>query len=110
MRVRVNFGLAVAVECKWYESVTAFPTLMTYRGTKYQFVVYDVDKSKAYDFIFHFSEVQSYDPNFHATTYVSWENRFQQNAVYDCQCGAVHTQFKWDHMRFCPKWIPWDKL
>lgn len=109
MKIRVNFGLGQSKEVIWWDSVERFPTLISLNGVKFEFVFYDKDPTKTYDQIFTFVEVPTYDPNFYVDC-ESWEDKFGQQALLGCQCGARHTSFPFAHMFFCPQWKTWDKL
>lgn len=111
MRLRVHFGLIeVPRETNWWQGIGDFPTLVIFKGLKWEFVMYGPDASGRVDYNCNFAEVMSYDPNFHATTYVDVSGWFDSDNGVKCDCGAVYSGIPWDHMRFCPKWVPWKGL
>jgi hypothetical protein len=111
MKLKLHFGLGEpAREINWYQSeIRNFPYLVTFKGKKYEFVLYDEDKTNKVDYLCHFSEMRSHDPNFYATTYYDLDYLVFGTGL-QCQCGAIYTDFPWDHMKMCPKWIPWSQL
>ena len=82
----------------WSSPIKDFPSLVIYKDKKWEFVIYDLDQTGQTSWICNFSEVQSYDPNYYATTYVNVEYMF---TTAGCQCGSAHGG---GHMFFCPKW------
>ena len=111
MRIKIQFGLNEPLrEAKWYQPIEMFPTLVLYKGKKWEFFMYGEDPAKLVDLICTFSEVMTYDPNWYATTYVNIDDLFNIGYGANCQCGAIYSGIPWDHMLFCPKWIPWSKI
>lgn len=107
MKLKMHFGLNEPARIiNWWQTIKDFPPLVLYKKKKWEFAIYDTDQSKQVDYICHFSPLQTYDPNWHATTYVDIDYLF--NTGYGkCECGAEYTSFPWDHMKFCPKWTKW---
>lgn len=105
MRLSLKFGMAEPTrQCNWWQHITKFPYLVLYKGRKYEFVMYDEDPSGQVDYICRFSEVPSYDPNWHATIYQDIDHLFDEGYGEKCACGAAYTSFPQIHMFFCPKW------
>lgn len=109
MKIKIHFGLMVTQETTWYDSIDNFPPLLTHKGIKYELLFSNKQHTKPYDYILTFVELQEHDMNYHVNCF-SWEGRFASTMPGDCQCGAAFTSFTWDHMRFCAKWVPWDRL
>ena len=111
MRLKLQFGLSHGSrEAVWWQPIELFPPLVRYRGTKWEFAMYGQDKGGGFDYICHFSEVMTYDPNWHATTYEDVERYLVLELLPDCHCGAKHTSFPKFHMFMCPLWKPWSQI
>lgn len=104
MRCKVNFGQYESRDVDWWAGVSTFPKLLRLGVTKYEFSMYDTDKTGKYDYIFHFSEVPYYDPSFYLDC-ESFDEVFRQN-VKKCECGAAWTSFPGIHMFYCQLWTP----
>lgn len=105
MKLKLKFGSNEPDKIvNWWEHVTKFPNLITYKGSKYEFVMYDVDESNQVDYICRFAELRSYDPNWHATIFVDIEYLVIDTMGSKCECGANYTQFSQIHMFYCPLW------
>src|SRR5581483_8954716 len=104
MKLTLHFGLSGSkVEMNWWKEIKDFPYLVTYKDKKYELVIYEEDLTGASDYNCVFAGVQSYDPNWHATVYVSIESMMGYGGT-KCECGAIYTSFPQIHMFFCPKW------
>lgn len=104
MKLRLNFGSRTPeIVVSWWQPITAFPGLVTYKNVKYEFVIYDEDDTGMVDYDCVFSEVRTYDPNWHATTYESIEMLFSigPGPLKKCECGSKTGE---RHMFFCPLW------
>lgn len=107
MRLRVDFGLHGARrEVNWWQPIEDFPKLFRFQGKKWEWFMYDKDKSGHVDYVLTFSEIASYDPNWHATM-DDFEDRFGHQIGVKCECGAVYTSFPNFHMLYCPMWRKW---
>jgi len=107
MKLSLHFGLTEPKRTiYWHGEIGEFPTLILFKGSKWEFVLYQRDDTGVVDYICNFSEVPPYDPNFHATTYKNIDHLFESYGR-KCECGAIYTSFPWDHMRMCPKWERW---
>lgn len=84
-----------------------FPTLVMYKGKKWEFEMYAPDKTNQVEHICYFSEVASYNPNWYANTYVDISNLLSNGSSAGCECGAIYTSFPNAHMFFCPRWTKW---
>lgn len=104
MNVRFNFGSFPPVEANWWGSMEYFPKLVIYKDKKWEFVMYGNDLSGNYDQVCTFSEVHSFDPNWHAVPYTNIDYLFVNQNDNGCECGSVHTSFPNHHMFFCKKW------
>ena len=110
MKLRLQFGLSEPPrEVSWWQKIQDFPSLVDYKGLKWEFIVYGDDPTKQVDYICNFSEVPTYDPNYSATTYVNIDHLL--NAGYgSCTCGAIYSSFPWAHMLYCFKWKKWEDI
>jgi hypothetical protein len=107
MRFRCHFGLNEPPrECAWWKPIQEFPPLVKFKGTKYEFVMWGPDPTNQVDYILHFSQMATYDPNWHATVYEDIDHLFFGYGQ-TCECGAIYSSFPWDHMRFCRLWTKW---
>lgn len=105
MRLRLQFGLNEPLkEINWWKGVKEFPNLVIYKDKKWEFFAYDKDPSNLVDYHCVFSEVPTYDPNWHATVYENIDYLLGSSIKGECECGAVHTEFPQIHLSFCPKW------
>jgi hypothetical protein len=105
MKLSLHFGMAEPPrEANWWQPVTSFPTLILYKGKKWEFVMWKEDPAKKVDYILYFSPVATYDPNWHATTYESVDGYLIMGFGPQCECGSIYTSFPQFHMFFCPKW------
>ena len=108
VKLKLTFGFTgPSLNVKWWQGIRDFPNLVTYKGKKWEFVVYNTDDSNQVDYICMFSEVGSFDPNYYSTTYSDIEVMFGTSWGSQCECGAQYSSFPWDHMRFCNKWSKW---
>jgi hypothetical protein len=103
VKLSLRFGLAEPGRTViWWQGIHNFPKLVLYKDKKYEFSIYEEDPSKHTDYIFHFSQVQSYNPVWHVTHYDNIDYLF--NDHLGCECGASHTDFPQVHMFYCQKW------
>lgn len=106
MKLTLQFGFNEPKrQISWWQEVGDFPHLVLYKGKKWEFIMYQEDPAKQVDHIFFFGEIQNYDPNWYATTYVDIDKYINDGAGDKCDCGAIYTSFKDKHMFFCPKWV-----
>ncbi len=101
MKVKLQFGENPKRIINWWSSAKDFPPLVLYKNEKWEFVMYDEDDTGESEYVFMFSRVPSYDPNWHATTYVDIGHLISGGPGPVCQCGSEHGG---GHMFFCPKW------
>lgn len=105
MKLSLRFGLHEPPrEVNWWQPIKNFPYLVTFKGVKYEFEMYAEDPTKRVEYICHFSEVKSYDPNYYADTYFDVDALLNTGYGSKCECGAIYTSFPQFHMFFCPKW------
>lgn len=108
MKLRLQFGLAEPPrEITWWQGVKDFPNLVLYKKKKWEFVMYAADTANQVDYICNFSEIQNYNPNWHATTYTDIDHLFNVGYGSKCECGAFYSSFPWDHLKYCPKYTKW---
>lgn len=109
MKLGLRFGLAEPQrDVNWWQPIESFPVLILYKKAKWEFVMWGPDPSHRVEHICHFSEVQTYDPNWYATTYFDIEQLLNTGYGSKCECGAAYTSFPQIHMFFCPKWFKWN--
>ena len=90
MKLRLQFGLAEpAREATWWQPITSFPPLVTYKNKKWEFTMYAPDIANKVEYICYFSEIATYDPNWHATTYESIDNLFITGSGIGCECECL---------------------
>lgn len=107
MKLFIIFGYGTPKkEVNWYRDLMDFPKLIRYSGSKWEWAMYHNIGS---DYELTFSQIATYDPNFYADM-PGFEDMFEWGNVDKCECGAAYSGFTFDHMRFCKKWKPWDKL
>ncbi len=100
MKLKLQFGLnEPPLLFDWPSRVDDFPGLVLYKKTKWEFVIYDDDDTGEAKYVFTFSRVQNYDPNWYATTYVDIDSLIA--STKECGCGAKGGE---GHFLFCPKW------
>ena len=108
MKLKLQFGYNEPKrDVNWYGQITSFPSLVLYKGKKWEFVVYQDDPTKEADHIFIFGELHGYDPQYNSPDFQNIDHMFDSGYSGKCECGAAYSNFKWDHMRFCPKWSKW---
>jgi hypothetical protein len=105
MKLVLQFGpLEPKREVNWWQAVQDFPSLVIHKNKKWEFVMYQEDPLRNVDYICYFSEINTFDPNYHAVTYKNIDEMFDTSWGSRCECGAIYTSFKDHHMFFCPKW------
>jgi hypothetical protein len=103
MKLRIDFGQIARKEVNWYNSLEDFPKLLSYHGKRYEWFMYDKDKSGQTDYILTFSELPTYDPNYYAEM-EDFDAIFGGAMGIQCECGAIYTSFPQFHMFYCKKW------
>ena len=107
IRLTLLFGLSGPIRTvNWWKELEDFPKLLNFNGSKWEWVLYEVDNTRYTDYTLTFGQLATYDPNFYATM-PSYEELFGGDLT--CDCGARFTTFPFDHMFFCKLWKPWDK-
>ena len=105
MRLTITFGYkGTEKKVDWWQTLEDFPKLLKYSGKKYEWIMFDKDHDGFGGHKLIFSEISPLDPIFH-TDMKNFEDMFESGIK--CECGAAHSQFPWDHMRYCPLWKPW---
>lgn len=105
MRFRVDFGESgPKKEISWYQSLESFPKLLRQGGKKWEWFMYDKDKSGMYDYVLIFVPLPTYDPNY-CVDMPDIDEMLGVRGGDKCECGAIYTSFPNAHMFFCPKWI-----
>lgn len=108
MKLRLHFGLAEPPrEINWWQHVQDFYPLVLFKGKKWEFTMYKEDQHNPDILMCYFSEIQTYDPNWHSTTYYNIDSLLNTGYGSKCECGAVYTSFPQAHMFYCPKWTKW---
>lgn len=105
-RLIINFGYpGTKKDANWYKNLMDFPKLIKFQGICWEWVSYN---SVGNDYELFFAKIPTYDPNFYVDM-PSFEEMFEFGGADrdKCCCGAAHTSFSFDHMRFCPKWVKW---
>lgn len=103
MRLALKFGNDEQLRhMGWWNPIGNFPTLVKYNGKKWEFVMYDTDKTGVADNILYFSQLASYDPNWHATTFQDIEHLLDRIWGPTCECGKDKHKFT-SHSHWCPK-------
>jgi len=72
--------------------------------------MYADDPTGQVAYLCQFSQIQTWDANWYATTYESLDYLFGSSSGPKCECGSIYSGFSFDHMRYYPMWIPWSKL
>jgi hypothetical protein len=107
MKIAVTFGYKGPVRLvEWWQPLTDFPRLFRYEGKKWEWFMYDKDKSGKTDYELIYSELPTYDPNFYVDM-EDFEKKFFGTSSDECTCGASFSSFSWDHMTYCRSWKPW---
>ena len=107
MKLNINFGLTgPKKEVNWYRELMDFPKLLSFNGSKWEWAMYNKIGN---DYELTFSQIATHDPSFYADM-PSFETMFEYGVSDRCVCGSAYSSFKFDHMRFCPKWKPWSQL
>lgn len=104
MRLRIDFGLSgPRKELNWYQDITGFPKVFAFNGKKWNWLSYEKDPNLVYDLILTYSEIPSYDPDYHATM-GDFDDMFGYRTRTGCECGSIYTSYKDGHMFYCPMW------
>jgi len=98
MKFKVNFGMSAIKEANWWGGVDSFPKLIGLNGDKWEFVFYEEDSSKHFNYILTFSPIPYYHPAFEKECN-SWEYYFGE--TNKCECGSVYSSFPQGHMFYC---------
>ncbi len=110
MRITIRFGFDHKKEVSWYQDIMDFPKLMKFNGKRWEWFSYQKDPNSSWnDYELTFSELPVYDPSYYSDM-KSFEEMFEGAKGDGCECGAAFSSFKWDHMRLCKLWKPWDKI
>ena len=110
MKLLFLFGLNGArEELTWWLPLDQFPTNIEYKSEKFEWVMYDADMTGQYDYILTFSKILPYQTSYNYPC-DRFEDLVKHTYGAKCECGAKYTSFSAFHMRFCPKWLPWNKL
>lgn len=96
MKIELQFGSHLPKFMDWPKTVKEFPALVLYKGIKYEFAIYNEDDTGRSDYVFIFSTVQSYDPNWYATVYEDIDQLIA--STKECDCGAKVGE---GHFLFC---------
>jgi len=103
--IHVELGFhGIIKEVIWNRSVSDFPKIVKYDEKNWEWVILK-DGEYPIDFVFTFSELPKYDPNY--GVYAVSLKDLCGEYDYGCQCGARFTSFPSVHMFYCPKWRPW---
>jgi hypothetical protein len=107
MKLTINFGHnGTKKEVNWYRDLMDFPKLMRFQSAKWEWAMYH---NTGPDYELTFSQIATYDPNYYVDM-PSFEDMFEWGVNDKCECGAIYTSFAWDHLRYCKKYKPWDKI
>ena len=105
MNLTLNFGLnGSKKQVTWWQPHDNFPKLIQYNGKKWQWVMYNAISNGDYELTF--SELSPSHSRYNDSMAV-FEDMFRYTGQEGCECGAVYTSFKWDHMRYCKLWTKW---
>ena len=107
LKLKVNFGEYASRETTWEKDLMDFPKLIRMYGYNYEWVMYQKDDTSLYDYILHFTKLGSHDSDYHNEEIRTWYDLFVAGGGYVCECGAIHSSFPWDHLRYCKLWRPW---
>lgn len=103
MKIRVDFGIhGKRREVGWYQALEEFPNYIAFQGKNWEWIMWDTDRTGAFDYIATFIELLNYDPHW-PKPLVNFEERFP-STLNECQCGSSYTSFKDFHMMYCPLW------
>lgn len=108
MKIRIDFGLNGFRELvSWWGALLEFPKSLDYKGAKWEWVLYDEDKTKQVDYIFTFTQMSSFSYGY-SIPCVKFEDLLKNSYGNKCECGAVYTSFPQFHMFYCSKHKGWD--
>lgn len=106
MTLLLKFGIGNKQEkVYWMKPFDQFPHRVSYQGCKYEYVMYTPGQGNIF-YELNFAEVPPYSPDYWLE-YESVEEMLRSSYQKGCECGAHHTGFGFDHMRFCPLWEKW---
>lgn len=105
MKLNIKFGLMGDKEVDWWRPVDTFPKTIKYLNVIYEWVFFHDDDSQIYDKILVFSELKEYDSRY-SGKHETWNDLFGDQKS-SCSCGARHSSFPWDHLRYCSEWKKW---
>jgi hypothetical protein len=104
MKLKIHLGQGKIATVSWYKSILEFPKIVSYNNKIWEWVFYDVDKSKSFDYILQYSEKTNYNPANYEEEPVSLETFFPLWASETCECGAIYDRHFPDiHSPWCPK-------
>lgn len=103
MKIRVDFGtLGPKRELSFYQDISAFPNAVRFENEKYEWVMYDKDQTKQYDYILVFALMDPLDSRWWSC--VDFSERFGYNISESCSCGSIYTSYAAGHMFYCSLW------
>jgi hypothetical protein len=107
MKITINFGLSGHKKTiDWYRDIHDFPKNIQFENKKWEWVFYAKDGNG--DYTLTFGELSQHDPQFYEDMAI-FEDMFK-NYSDGCVCGAAYSPFKWDHLRYCKLWKPWEQI
>jgi hypothetical protein len=106
MKLSINFGLSIKKQVDWHGNLMDFPKLLRLKSSKWEWVIY-APIGKDYELTY--SEIPTYDPNYYVDM-PSFEDMFEGGLGSKCECGSAYTSFSFDHLKYCPRHIPWDRI
>lgn len=108
MKLRVELGYSgYKKEFNWWKPLDDFPHVVSHNGVKWEWAVYDTDKTKVVDYVLIFTDIPTNKPSYSSIVAEDLNMLTRDTSGNNCECGAIYSDFKWDHMRFCPKWTKW---
>ena len=111
MRLKLNFDQTEpSREVNWWKRIEDFPALLTYKGKKWEFIMYDKSLTFGVDFDCQFVKIDTWTQTFWQAEFTSLESLTGEDKKFECQCGAIHTEFPQFHMFYCPLWTRNGKI
>jgi hypothetical protein len=105
MKLSLKFGQNEPLrQVLWWNTVDKFFPLVKFKDRKWEFVMWDVDRSGDTDYELFFREVSQHDSMWQRLDYQDIGYLIGPESDSKCTCGAIYSSFPWDHMRFCNKW------
>jgi len=107
MKLKLEFGLGDGTEyISWYKEVLDFYKLIRYKGSAWEFTMYNKETNWHYDYTLIFTKTSNYTGSFYSIP--TFEELFGvTSGPPKCECGAKFDRHAPNnHMFYCKLWKP----